>query len=457
MRETKEEKAKRMRKMAEDAAQKEYFNGVLLAAEGEEVLYAGAHGWADYESRRPLNLDSVFELASLSKPFTAAGIMLLQQEGLLGYDDPVARWLDDLPYGGITVRHLLQHTSGLPDYMMLFHEHWDRSRIARNEDVLAMLKLHQPPALFAPNDRWMYSNTGYVLLAVLIERVSGQSFPDFMKQRLFEPLGMRRTCVFNRRVAGTRLDNDAVGWSFDWESGTYKLPEEVEEQDFVVYLDGIQGDGTVNSTAMDLLRWDGAIRAGELIRKESWAEAFRPGRLNNGEPFDYGFGWIMGEDETKGWWVSHSGGWPGCHTMMTRYLDEEKTLIFLSNTDKDIETQQAVAEAAERILFGLPYDSPEPKARPVAIELAPDVIARYAGEYEFTDGQQIEVAMEGGRLFLLLPGQPAYELFALSETLFFTLVPGVQVAFETEGEPRAKRLILHQLGEHRALRVETKE
>ncbi|MFD1953280.1 serine hydrolase domain-containing protein [Paenibacillus thailandensis] len=445
--------AKQMEELLESAADKGMFNGVMLIARGRQILYQGAHGWADCDSGRMLNPDTVFELASLSKPFTAAGIMLLEQQGRLGYDDPIEDWLEDIPYSGMTIRHLLHHTSGLPDYMLLFLEHWDRSRIAVNDDVLSMLKRYRPPVLFAPNERWMYSNTGYVLLAILIERISGLSFAEFMKQELFHPLGMHRTCVFNRRLAGRKLTNDAIGYSYDWKRHDYRLPEELEDQDFVVYLDGIQGDGTVQSTIEDLYRFDRAIEAGELITKTAWMEAFTPGRLNNGEAFDYGFGWIISEDDSKGKSVSHSGGWPGYYTMMTRYLDNDQTLIYLSNTDRDIESQQAVIQAAESILFGQPVPIPEPKAQPEAIPLDPAVYAGYEGDYVLEDGQHLKVKIVQDCLVLLLPGQPSYELYPLSSTLFFIIVPEVRVEFAADEYGRAEELIIHQLGQHRAVRV----
>lgn len=134
-------------------------------------------------------MDSMFELASVSKPITALGIIRLQQLGQLHWDDPLSNWIPELPYPGITIRHLLNHTSGLPDYMELFANVWDPTRYARNEDVLRMLIEHRPDPLFAPNESWMYSNTGYIVLAILIERISGQRYGDFWTSRSFNCLG----------------------------------------------------------------------------------------------------------------------------------------------------------------------------------------------------------------------------------------------------------------------------
>lgn len=341
---------------------REVFNGALLAADSGGIRYAGAHGLADFNTGSKLDADSVFELASLSKPLTAAGVMLLREQGLIAYDEPVTQWMPELPYPGISVRHLLQHTSGLPDYMALFMAHWDPAVIAVNQDVLDMLVRHRPEALFAPGEHWSYSNTGYVMLALLIERASGLPFASFMDRYLFKPLGMSRTSIHNRRKQPTTIDNYAYGYVYDTDLQQYRLPDDVAGLELVVFLDGIQGDGTVNATLLDLYRFDQAIRSGSLLPPAAWAEAFEPARLNGGETFGYGFGWILGDSEDTGPWSAHNGGWPGYSTCMYRFDNGGQTIIILSNTDKDGELLPLIVEAVHAILNGKPYRIPEPPA-----------------------------------------------------------------------------------------------
>ena len=175
------------------------FNGNVLIAEKGNIIYQKSFGKADLEKNLPLNSESVFELASVSKQFTAMGIMILKKQNKLSYDDSLRKFFPELPYHNITVLQLLQHTSGLPDYMPLFNEHWDSTKIAVNSDIIKLLSQYKPDTLFAPGAKWEYSNTGYALLASIIEKVSGKKFGEFLRKNIFEPLGMKRTQVYCRR------------------------------------------------------------------------------------------------------------------------------------------------------------------------------------------------------------------------------------------------------------------
>lgn len=181
----KQNKRKHLQTLFETLGEKHQFNGTVLAAEGGDILYHHSFGYAEMTEKRPLKTNSLFELASLSKPFTALGIILLEEKGILGYEDKVDRWLPGFPYQGVTIRHLLNHTSGLPDYMGWFFANWDSHKIAVNQDIVDMLMNEGLSGYFEPNEGWMYSNTGYVLLAVIIEKASGMSYADFIKTSIF--------------------------------------------------------------------------------------------------------------------------------------------------------------------------------------------------------------------------------------------------------------------------------
>lgn len=336
--------------------EKEQFNGAICVAEQGEILYQAVFGYGELPSKRKLTMESVFELASVSKPFTAIAIMLLEEQGRLAYDDFIERWFPEFPYPGITVRHLLNHTSGLPDYMDLFQEHWDQTQIAVNEDVLNLLMKVKPERIFLPNEQWEYSNTGYVMLALLVERISGLSFAKYMETYLFRPLGMLNTRIYNRRYTNEKIADYAYGYVYDTLSGQHILPEQLSETQYVVYLDGIQGDGTVNSTVGDLIKFDQALYSDKLLSKESLKQAFSPVTLNNGEIFDYGFGWILEKNAEQGTTVSHSGGWPGYSTLLIRYIDVSKTIIYLSNMEQDYENEQSMVASVQNIVFDQPFE-----------------------------------------------------------------------------------------------------
>ena len=160
------------------------YNGVILIAEKGKSIFQQAYGYRDIETGVKLKVDDVFELASVSKQFTAMIVMMLQQEGKLNYDDPIAKYLY-IPYKGITIRNLLNHTSGLPDYQEIMDKHWDKSKAAGNNDILEYLNKYAPPVLFLPGAKYEYSNTGYVLLASIAEKASGEDFSMMLRKRIF--------------------------------------------------------------------------------------------------------------------------------------------------------------------------------------------------------------------------------------------------------------------------------
>lgn len=234
----KQKKRERLANLFNVLGERNHINAAVLVAEDGDIIYQNSFGYANLPEKRLLQDHSLFELASLSKPFTALGVLQLAQQGAVNVEDEVERWIPGFPYQGVTIHHLLTHTSGLPDYMEWFHKYWDHSRIAVNQDIVDMLMNHQPPGYFAPGEGWLYSNTGYVLLAVIIEKASSLSFPDFMKKNIFGPVNMQSTRVYNRRLQPETIDDYAFGYVYDIHKGQYILPDELEETEYVYYLDG---------------------------------------------------------------------------------------------------------------------------------------------------------------------------------------------------------------------------
>src|SRR5699024_3572882 len=224
-----------------DIKKRELFNGTVLVAKKGEILYEGAFGDADLSTNRPLTLRSVFNLASVSKPITATAILLLVQEDKLSLDDSVQKWMPNLPYEGITIRHLLNHTSGLPDYLDLFEMYWDKAKIADNDDLLRYLIKYKPERLFAPNERVEYSNTGYILLALIVEHVTDMDFADFLQENIFKPLKMTRTQAIGVRKENIEIADYTYGYVYDVYAGEYVLADDFEESKMVTYLDGMLG------------------------------------------------------------------------------------------------------------------------------------------------------------------------------------------------------------------------
>ncbi|MFN5168961.1 MAG: serine hydrolase domain-containing protein [Cyclobacteriaceae bacterium] len=334
------------------AQQHEQFQGSVLVATGDRIDYERQVGYADISTKRLIDRESLFELASVSKQFTATGILLLAEQGKLSVEDSLRKFFPELPYVGITLHHMLTHTSGLPDYEEVIESHWDRTKIAFNDDVIRLLAEHRPAVLFKPGDEWRYSNTGFMLLASIIERVSGEKYGDFLKKNIFDPLQMTRTRTYNTRRSGEVIENYAYGYIYDDSAKVLLLPDSVRARQYVYYMDGIQGDGVVNSTARDLLKWHQGLRDGKVLSPASLAKAYTDAILNSGKPVNYGYGWSVRTDSTNGRVVEHGGSWPGYGTFIRRYLDQDKVIIVLSNTEKYIQ------EAVDGFLFDRPVELP---------------------------------------------------------------------------------------------------
>jgi CubicO group peptidase (beta-lactamase class C family) len=307
------------------------FSGVILIADKGKPIFEAARGKRNYVSGADMTAGSIFELASLTKQFTAVAVMLLKEDGKLSYDDPLEKFVPGLPYPGITVRHLLTHTSGFPDYEALMEKHWDKTKVATNQDIIAALKQHNPAALAKPGETYEYSNGGYVMLGSIIEAASGQDYASFLRTRIFKPLGLTDTDVRSPQD-WDRIARFAVGHVVDKETGRPVRAVDLKEVTYTVYLGGRVGPGRVSSTAADLLKWDRALRTGKLIGGAALAEAHQPARLNNGSASAYGYGWMIPPpDPALGRAVTHTGGNPGISNRMTSYLDRDMTVIILSN------------------------------------------------------------------------------------------------------------------------------
>lgn len=306
------------------------FSGVVLFADKGEPIYHKAFGVRSFETNVPIELNDIFELASVSKQFTAMTIMMLQQEGKLQYDDPIEKYLPGLTYQGITIRHLLNHTSGLPDYQAVMDEHWDKSKVASNPDILEYLKKYNPPKNFEPGEKYEYSNTGYVFLASIAEAVSGQDFIEFCKERIFEPLQMTSTAIRSNEEKNN-LSHLAYGHIYVADRKSFIRADSFPSSNYTIWLGGRKGPGRVSSTEADLLKWDQALYTDQLITQETLKEAFTPATLNNGNKSNYGFGWEIIPTSGAGKVVWHNGDNPGYKTIIVRYLDAGKTLIILNN------------------------------------------------------------------------------------------------------------------------------
>ena len=327
-----------MESMAREAREKALFTGTWLFAEKGRIVSQGALGFQDPEDKVPMGVECVFDLASVSKNFTAAAILILRRRGLLSLDDDVRTFFPEIPYEGVRVWNLLNHTGGLPDYMAWVDALAKKEgTIPDNSVIVRFLCECGKPALFAPGEKHEYSNTGYCLLAEIVEKVAAVPFEDFLRKEIFEPAGMTTAYVRHRRKDHETVPD--LAWAMVREDDKFVIPEESQRSRFVTTLDGNSGDGNVYASVLDLFAWDQALRAGKVLTFEEQELMYTPGKLNDGTivgeegAYGYGFGWYVVEPEGLGKVVSHGGGWPGVDTWYGRYLDADMVLILLSCRD----------------------------------------------------------------------------------------------------------------------------
>ncbi len=310
------------------AAQKD-FSGVVLIAENSKLIYQKAFGYREFENQIPLQTSDIFELASVSKQFTAMIIMMLKEKGKLNYDDSVSKYLV-IPYKGITIRNLLTHTSGLPDYQDIMDKYWDKTKVAGNPDCIEYLNKYAPPKHFEPGEKYEYSNTGYLLLASIAEKASGKDFIEMCRKLIFRKLKMKSTDI--RTLEEKKATkNFAIGHVYVEERNKYIRADSFPSSNYTIWLGNRKGPGRISSTAADLLKWDKALYTEKLIKQSTLQEAFTPMKLNNGSLSNYGFGWDLRNDSTMGKIVRHNGDNPGYKTEIIRYIDKKKTIIVLNN------------------------------------------------------------------------------------------------------------------------------
>ena len=402
-----------MENLARALQEKDGFNGAWLYAEKGEIISKGALGFRDPEDTLPITEDTIFQLASVSKTFTAAAVMLLIRQGLLSPEDEITKFFPEIPYPGVTVRHLLNHTSGIPDYFDdadWFIKIWkEEKRVPCNDEILSFLLETKAKPYFAPGEGLHYSNTGFNLLALLVERLSGVPYEEFLQKNIFDPAGMTSTRCCHIRRDGVTFENYAQATVFDDDRCVADV-DSAEDGD-VVAFDGLNGDDYVYTNIFDMLRWDKALREGKVLTLEEQKLMYTPGKLNNGEDavydedegLGYGFGWGIGYDEEYGLVVSHSGGMPGVSTWFERFIDADRVLVILSCRDyRDVRAYLGYWDGMEAIARD---KDPEPviSIEDIAVK-DPDKSKweSFCGKYEHPeDGDFIvdEVFMKDGDLY----------------------------------------------------------
>jgi CubicO group peptidase (beta-lactamase class C family) len=395
------------------------FAGAVLVARGDEVLFQGGYGKADLELDVPNTPETVFRLGSLTKQFTAAAILQLQDQGRLSVNDTLDRYLPNAPHAGeVTLAQLLSHSSGIPDPPGLAEgKGGSNLRQAHTPDEIISLVAGQPLE-FTPGSQYHYCNVCYLMLGRIIEIVSGQSYADYLAEHIFQPVGMTATGV------------DAAGYT--WDGQTYRNAEFVD-------MSNVGGAGVLYSTVGDMYKWDRALYSDKLLSTAA-REAFFTPRVSKGEGQSYAFGWVIvaTPEHTL---AEHSGGINGFVTYAIRDPATQLYVVMLSNVENP--AAQEVAQGLAAIAYGEPYDMP---GQLPAVEVNPAVLQKYAGSYQVSANMTVTITAEAGHLFAEVPNQPKFEIFPTSETEFFVKNADIKLHFEVGADGAVTELVIHEGG-----------
>ena len=416
-----------------------YFMGSVLVSCGEEILLSKGYGAANLEHSIPNTPQTKFRLGSITKQFTAAAILKLQEQNLLNVNNSLATYLPEYPHGEqITVHQLLNHTSGIPNYTSFKDFESKKTTPMKLDELIDWFK--DRPLAFTPGKRFSYSNSGYVVLTKIIETVSDLSYADYLKRYIFEPLEMTNS-GYDR--AKTILPNRAAGYIF---TGEY------HNADFID-MSVPAGAGALYSTVEDLDKWSRSLDTDAILSRASRDAMFAPTIKVPGEEEQayYGYGWFIDTLRDR---VSHNGGIDGFMTHFAIYPDERVAVVVLSN----VQTSSApkIGENLAAIVFGEPYELPEKRE---AIAIDPAIYKNYVGQYKYGISTSLPpeiqelvltVTTDSQRIFTQLTGQDVVEIFPESPSKFFLKLVDVQLTFTTDNEGKPQ-VILHQNGKDTVL------
>jgi CubicO group peptidase (beta-lactamase class C family) len=327
----------------------QHIPGVALAVvrDGRIILAAG-YGMANVELGVPTKPESIFQTGSVGKQFTATAVMMLVEEGKVGLNDKIGKYFPDSPptWKEITVRHLLTHTSGIPDYTEGKSGGGINMRTDYTEEELVK-KIAGLPLDFQPGEKWSYSNSGYLILGVLIHHVSGEFYGNFLQGRVFRPLQMTSTRIISEADI---IPNRSAG---------YRLVKgELKNQEWVSPSLNTTADGALYTNVLDLAKWDAALYTEKLLKKSSFDQMWTPVKLNSGKTSPYGFGWRVTEVNGHRL-LEHGGAWQGFTMHILRYVDDKLTTIVMTNLDSGHSNPSKIAQGVAA-LYVPALKKPEP-------------------------------------------------------------------------------------------------
>jgi D-alanyl-D-alanine carboxypeptidase len=411
-----------MDKVAGDVYKPDIPGAAIIVVKNEKVIFRKGYGLANLELNVPIRPEMVFRLGSITKQFTAVSIMMLAEQGKLSLQDDITKFFPDYPTGGkkITIENLLTHTSGIKDYLgKLWPERMRQDM--RPEKLIDLFK--NDGLEFEPGARESYSNSNYVLLGVIIEKLSGKEYGQFIEDNIFKPLGMKHS--YYERVQ--EIIPDRV-------SGYARVSEGFVNAAYIS-MPQLYAAGGLCSSVDDLALWDAAVYSDKLLKRNSWERLFTPYKLANGETSTYAFGWAISQFEGRAI-ASHTGGIPGFTTYVLHMPEDHIYVAILSN-DRTAEVQpEYVARRLATIAIGKPISEPK------LIKLEAKVLDKYVGQYQASTGERATVRQDGDKLFEQGEGDPEVELFPTSDGTFIVKAFDAQITFVEDAQGKVTGLII---------------
>lgn len=401
-------------------------NGCVLVAHGD-VVSQYAMGVKDARTREELRTDTHFPILSITKTITATVVLKLQEEGELSVRDKLSKYFPDFPNGNkITIHHLLSHTSGIHNYSdnIGVEDSLLTNYPIPKEKVVDYIK--SQPADFTPGKGYIYNNSGYYLLGLIIEKIAGKPYETVVREMIFQPLEMKQSGF---DFLGLPDSVKAKGYQF---LNTEKAVPYKHFDSTYAY-----SAGSVYSTLADMHKWARAIASKKILSAKSWDAAFKP--KTNG----YGYGWMIGQFFGNKY-VRHSGGYPGYMSEFIYYPDKDVTIIILNNFGNYDESVWPIAMGISSIMFGKPYDHWKLRKE---IHLQEDVLRRYVGTYVLDKKRNITIRLDGDDLVTEIPGLAPMKLYAEAEDVFFLGNFNTEYKFVSDSGGRVSEIVVHEHGE----------
>jgi CubicO group peptidase (beta-lactamase class C family) len=398
--------AGRMDQIVQSYAADRKFMGTALVARDGQVLFSKGYGFANLEWKIPNTPDTKFRLGSVTKQFTAASILLLEERGKLSVEDPVKKYMPDAPaaWDKITIRHLLTHTSGIPNFTGF--EDYRKLEPFKATPAELVARFRDKPLDFQPGEKWSYSNSGYVLLGYLIEKITGESYEKFVTENIFTPLGMKDTGYdSNTAIIARRADG-------------YEIARDGYQHAGFIHMSIPHAAGALYSTTEDLLKWEQGLYGGKVLKPASLEKMTTPFLEN----YAFGVGVQTAGGRKK---ISHGGGIEGFSTVLEYYPDDKLAVVVLENSTGAAPPAE-IADKLAAVAHGEPVKLTSERKE---ITLPPETLRRLVGAYKMEDGPVLLIALNGAQLTSKLGNQQAIPLFAESESRFFLKAVDAQLDF----------------------------